>query len=70
MAGRMSEEGNYFFNSVMANLKNMLQSMHSTADRIELLNYRAQGNLKPEINEEKMKIINKKRGLRGAYTMP
>ena len=39
----------------------MLQSLHSTVNRIELLNYCAQGNLKPDIIEEKMQILKKKR---------
>ena len=60
MAGRVSEESNESFNSVMANMKKMLQRMHSTVGRIDLLNYRAQGNLKPEIIEEKLKILNKR----------
>ena len=42
MAGRVSEESNESFNSVMANMKKMLQSMGSTVGRIDLLNYRAQ----------------------------
>ena len=60
MAGRVPEESNKSFNSVMASPKNMLQIMYSTVDKIELLNYRAQGNLKAEIIEEKMKILKKR----------
>ena len=58
MTGRVSEESNESFNGVLAKVKRLLACMPATVGRVELINARTQANLKEEIIEPKLSIIN------------
>ena len=68
MTGRVSEESNESFNGVLARVKRLLASMPATVGRVELINARTQANLKGEILEPKLIIMNAGKGSkRGPY---
>ena len=68
MTGRVSEESNESFNGVLAKVKRLLASMPATVGRVELINARTQANLKGEILEPKLIIMNAGKGSkRGPY---
>ena len=68
MAGRVSEESNESFNHVMDKKMTLLASMPITVGQVNLVNARTQGNLKADVSDKKMSIVEKGKGKkRGPY---
>jgi hypothetical protein len=68
MAGRVSEESNESFNHVMDKKMTLLSSMPITVGRVSLVNARTQGNLKADVSDKKLFIMEKGKGKkRGLY---
>ena len=68
MAGRVSEESNESFNHVMDKKMTLLSSMPITVGRVSLVSARTQGNLKADVSDKKLFIMEKGKGKkRGLY---
>ena len=57
MAGRVLEESNESFNTVLAKVNKMVACMPGTVSRVGLINNQTQGNLKSEIMEPKLVVM-------------
>ena len=62
MAGRVLEESNEYFNHVMDEKMKMLATMPVTVGRVNLVMARTQGNLKADVSEKKLVIMDKGKG--------